>query len=386
MNTRILQTLLFGFIFFVNNAILAQDKRAQYPKLLSKAYFGVNMGYINYPFTNAALEPGYSAQSVKVPHLAARILLFGYRFNKNISAQLSYMRPVNWVQYNNVNGDNRSHSVWMNVGGITVKGQVPLTDKFSVFADAGLAIVTRHGFDINNQPGVTNSNYAGVLLSGGLQYQVNSKWDLLLASGWSPANKKEKQPHTFFISGGFNYNMRPLSDEKVKRNSGTTTGNIFPLNLLQVGYTTNSLGYGVNKFFSEGAVPVFWGGNVEVANGFSLQWAANLSYLKTRKYGEHFVGLSLLPVFRFTFVRTTTADLYFNYVLAGPTFLSRVVQDSINTGKRFTFYDAMGIGVFAGRSRKLNAEIKIAHYSNGNIFPRNPGVKIPLSLNVGVSF
>ncbi|MFI5132231.1 MAG: acyloxyacyl hydrolase [Chitinophagales bacterium] len=46
----------------------------------------------------------------------------------------------------------------------------------------------------------------------------------------------------------------------------------------------------------------------------------------------------------------------------------------------------MGIGVFAGKKRSLNAEIRIAHYSNGNIFPQNNGVMIPLTLAVGYSF
>jgi hypothetical protein len=39
--------------------------------------------------------------------------------------------------------------------------------------------------------------------------------------------------------------------------------------------------------------------------------------------------------------------------------------------------------MFFGKSRNLNAELKIGHYSNGNVFPQNGAIKIPLSLNVG---
>ena len=79
-------------------------------------------------------------------------------------------------------------------------------------------------------------------------------------------------------------------------------------------------------------------------------------------------------------------DFYFNYSLAGPTFISRTTIDDQDTGRRFTFQDFMGAGVFAGRSKHLNAEIRIAHYSNGNLFPQNAGVTIPLGFNLGYAF
>ena len=46
----------------------------------------------------------------------------------------------------------------------------------------------------------------------------------------------------------------------------------------------------------------------------------------------------------------------------------------------------MGIGVFAGKNRHLNASVKINHYSNGNIFTQNAGVKIPLTFSLGYAF
>ena len=48
----------------------AQDKRYQYPAMLSNSFAGVSIGYINYPFSNSQLEPGFQAASVKVPHTA----------------------------------------------------------------------------------------------------------------------------------------------------------------------------------------------------------------------------------------------------------------------------------------------------------------------------
>jgi len=60
--------------------------------------------------------------------------------------------------------------------------------------------------------------------------------------------------------------------------------------------------------------------------------------------------------------------------------------DGKDLGEHFTFIDNMGTGLFFGERRNLNAEIEIGHYSNGDIFPGNEGVKIPLSLNIGFAF
>ena len=401
MKAKILPALILCGVFTTlqNLRIRAQDKRTQYPPLLANSYFGVNIGYINYPFTNSTLEPGYSAESIDIPHVAVRILLLGHQFNKNLSAQISYMRPVNWVKYNNINGDHSFHSVWMNVAGLTLKYMLPLNKQFSVYAEAGLGIITRNGFVINRIPVVKDANYASLLTGAGLQYHLNNKWDLVMNMAWSPAHQKVKQPHTIFFSGGFNFHMNPLPAERVKVNSNS--GFIFPEQLLQIGYTTNGLGYGVNNFLSGGAIPIFWGGSAEIAKGFTLQyqrnvfhsrrvfaldWGAGISYWKSHINRDGFITMSLFPVFRFTAMRSKSTDLYFNYSVAGPTYISKLIIDNENTGSHFTFQDFMGAGIFTGQKRNMNAEIRISHYSNGNIFPDNAGVKIPLTFNLGYTF
>ena len=375
----------------------AQDKRAQYPKILSNAYFGLDIGYINYPFGNEHLKPGFTAGSVHIPQPAVRLTLFGYRFNENISARITYMRPTNWVEYRDINGNKSKHTVWMNFGGLTVKGQTPLIKKFSVYGEAGLGLITRSGFKINDEPVMDDAGYASVLLGAGLQYHLNKKWSLVAATTFSPEHKKHNQPYTLFYTGGFVYNMQPLKEETVKKNSGAY---YFPKQVLQAAYTTNVLGYGVNDAVSEGPVPIFWGGDVVIKNGlainyqrnifhsrkvFSLDWGASLGYWKTRN-NQDFYSVSLYPLLRFTALRTKPLDLYLYYQVAGPTFLSKRYIDSLNTGRRFTFRDFMGMGAFIGKERKLNAEISIGHFSNGNIYPDNPGVKIPLSFTIGYSF
>lgn len=400
MRTKILAHL-FCILFIVMQCpySLAQDKRTQYPNFLSKSYFSVNIGYINYPFSRAQMEPGYTAESIHIPHASVKIILLGYRINKNLSAQITYLRPVNWVQYKNINGDKKRHSVYMNVGGLTLKPHGSLTKKISVYGEAGLAIVTRNGFEINNIPVVKDANFASVLFGGGFQYDLNNKWSLVAGFNYSPESKKVRQPHTIFYSGGFIFNMNPLPAARVEENA--KSGYIFPKNLVQVGYATNALGYGANKFVSEGVIPIFWGGDVEIRKGlflryqrnvfhtrkvFALDVGASFGYWKSRKMGSGFFTFSAFPIFRFTALHTKPADVYLFYSVAGPTYISKVVIDKLETGTKFTFQDLMGIGIFAGKKRNLNAEINIDHYSNGNIFPNNPGLKIPLTFSVGYAF
>jgi hypothetical protein len=160
-------------------------------------------------------------------------------------------------------------------------------------------------------------------------------------------------------------------------------------------------GFGLNRFFNE-TVPIFWGGDVKVKHSMiSLQWERNLFHTKkvfaiglgasyaewrSREAAETFRTLSMYPVLRFTFLRSTPADVYVSFSEAGPTFISRVVIDDLQTGSHFTFQDFMAIGMFVGPRRRLNIEFNLNHYSNGNLMAENAGVMVPLALKVGYGF
>ena len=391
-----LKRLLIFCCLLQSLLLAAQDTRTQYPVGLKNAYFGVNIGYINYPFSMAQLEPGFTADGVSVPHTAVRIVLYGCPINKYLSARITYMRPVNWVQYKNVNGDRQNHSVWMNIAGLTLQGRLPLSKHFSVTGEAGLSVITRNGFEINNVPVVKNANYGTGFFGGALQYHLNPKWDLQLSAVWSPEHAKTRQPHTLFAAAGFQYNLRPLAKETVERNA--KSGYAFPRQMLMASYSSNLLGYGVNDAVSKGPVPIFWGGDAHVEQGFSLSYQRNIFHTrkvfaldwgihtgiwKSRDQQETFFTLSLNPVFRFNAIRGKKTDCFLEYAVAGPSFISKTKVDQVPLGRKFTFHDFMGIGLLTGKDKKLLAGLRIAHYSNGNLFPQNDGVKVPLTLNLG---
>ena len=378
------------------------DNRYQIPKFLQKSYFEITAGYIDYPFSERQLEPGYSLHSVSVRHAAVRLVLLGYKFNDYLSAQVTYMRPVLWVNYkyykqadyNNV----FSRTVWTNVGGLTIKPTLPIGKRFNIYGEAGLSIITRNGFSDNQgNTVVADANFATCIFGVGAMYNVSRKIGTQIIANYSPSDTKHNQPYTSYLGAGIQYRFQPIDDEKIE--NAVKKERIFPKQWLQVGYTTNTAGYGVNNFVA--GLNIFWGGDSEVKRGtfityqrnvfhspkmFALDWGANVSVLQTNKNEEDFFALSLFPVFRLNFLYTKPLDAYFYYIVAGPTYISKTILDGNNTGKKFTFYDAMALGCFLGKQRSINAELRIAHYSNGNIFPANGGVKIPLTLNIGYSF
>jgi hypothetical protein len=377
-----------------------EDQRGRYSRFLSNSYIGVQVGSIGYAFSNAQLQPGFQAQSVKVPHLAGRFVLFGHEFNKYLSGQISEIIPAHGVAYQNVNGTVGNHYLWAdNIAGFTVKARLPLRNRWSLYGEGGLGVVTRNGFTVKQSTALNGANYATFLYGGGLDYRLNEHWNLLTGVTVAPGESAGRQPTTVFFSGGFDYTMRRVPEEPAAEESPDAP--IWPRNFVQFGTITNALGYGVNDFFTKGKVAIFWHGTVEVANGlsvdyqrnifharrfFALDWGASISSWRSRIEGQRFFTASVYPVLRFPLVRTNPAEIYFSYSLAGLALVTRTNIDAQNTGRVFTFQDYMALGTYLGRKRRFTGEVRIGHYSNANLFSRNPGITIPLGFYFGTTF
>ncbi|HVN57005.1 MAG TPA: acyloxyacyl hydrolase [Bacteroidales bacterium] len=395
---------IFSSAFLITSLTASgQRDRAQIPAVFNDSYIEVNVGYINYPFGSSSLEPGYTYRSVNVPHVAVRIIMAGHQFNKYLSAQLSYMRPVLWVKYTYTNGLtslDEKKSLWMNVAGATIKPQLPLSDRFMIYGEGGLGIITRHGIRDNmGNTVVKNTTYAYPLMGGGIKYSINDNWKLMLSLVYSPGNKDHKQPSTSYLSTGFSYMMHTLSDEKVAEKN--KAGYKFPKQMIQAGYANNFPGYGINRTFANEKFPLFWLGDAYVQQGFSISylrnifhgrkifsfdWGTSMGFWKGKNEGEEFITISAFPLFRWTLVHSKPADFYLLYSLAGPTYISTKMLDKQELGGNFTFQDFMGAGFFTGKERKFSVEFHISHFSNGNLYPRNAGVCVPLSMHLGYAF
>ena len=392
--------LCFGAAVSAQTAVNPRDDgRVQYPQGLANSFVTLNVGSINYDFSQEQLEPGHQAGSIAVPHVAARVMLFGHHFGKYVSIQGSYMRPIKYVRYRDVDGTGTTHTVWMHFGTVTAQVRAPVANRVAIFGEGGVALTNRSGFELGDQPGVRDAHFWSPLVGGGVEYRLNQKLDLLVGTAFIPRRDEANNPATMFTSAGIRYTMRPLPPDRVSES--IDSGYPFPENLVQVGYATDAFGFALNNFFNKD-LPIFWGGDVKVKRSIvSLQWERNLFHTKkvfaidlgasfsewrSRATDSAFRTLSLYPVLRFTFLRTKPADVYASFSEAGPTYISRVELDELPTGSHFTFQDFMALGFFIGSDRRLNVELNLNHYSNGNLMSENAGVMVPLALKVGYAF
>jgi hypothetical protein len=362
------------------------------------SYISLRGGWIGYLFSDTQLEPGFQAESIEKPRPAVRLDFFGHHFTKNLAAQVTYMRPAQFVEYNNINGKNGNHPVSNAYAGLTLVWDQPLTDKLSAYLEGGYGLTSRSGIVIDGKVALQPAHYGSALVGGGLAYHWTPAFDVLLGGTYSPGRQAFDQPSTRMYTLGFRYNMRELPASTVAANRDA--GFFFPVNSARIGFSTNLFGYGVNDVFSKWVV-IFWGGHVETLQGLSLEYeravfhtrkvfefdlGASASIWRTNEKSQAFRTLSAYPLARFFFSRTEPADVYFAYSIAGPTYISDYLLDDLNTGATFTFQDMMGVGGYFGKPRKINAEISIKHFSNGNLATSNAGIKIPLTFKVGWVF
>ena len=396
--------LLFTLTIYGQEAI---KSKAQPSNFLSRSYYSINFGGIFYPFSNENLIDGYKTASFSKNYFSGRLLL-GYKILPDLAVQFGTMRPASWFKYNNVNNIGYERSVWINAWSLSLKKNINLNKKISVFAEAGIANVTRVGFSINDDIIYSDAHFASLLYGFGFNYKLNEKWRLNLNGTFLPKSTKENQPSISQVTFGFEYHINKLSKAQVEKHENN--GHFFPKNMLQVSYGTSKIGFGVNRFFGMSlkvgdfesfGIPVFWVGEVKAAHSFSityqrlvfrtekifsLDWGVSITAFQTEETKENVLAFSIFPTMRFYLMRRKGYDMYTNYSLIGPTYLTKGNIDKLYTGPKITYQDTMGLGFFFGKKRSYNAEFRIMHYSNGNIFTNNSGVAVPIQFTFGKTF
>jgi|SRR3990167_904650 len=372
------------------------DPRAQLPKDLDQTYVGASVGYTDIPYSNLDLINGFQANNFNNPDVGLGVFV-GHFFNRYFATQVSLMRPIEWAYANGVTASDDWHSIWVSVFGITMRPTLPLTDHLSLYALAGLGIVSRHGFSIGNTSAIPSTDLITLMTGGGVTYAINSNWHLDFGLQDAIGREGNQQPNILYAFGGFYYLLEP-----VKIKSHYKHDYIFHKNLIQAGsFSTNVFNPDINKYFTIGYLPVFWTGDIQAQNGewlmynrnifhthkiFSLDIGTSIADYDSALNNTSFQTISVFPEIRLWFYRGPLVDWYFNYAVAGPTYITRKTIDNINSGGNFTFQDLMGVGFFLGKNKNLNLDFKIAHYSNGNLLPTNPGIQIPLVVSVGYAF
>ena len=389
---------------------LGQDleiPKTQPSNFLSKTYYNANFGAIFYPFSNDNLPQGYATDTYSKNYFSGRFLL-GYKLNPNLGIQFGPMRAAAWFKYDNVNNIGYDRSVWVNIWSLSLKQNINLSDKWSVFGEFGAANQTRLGFKINDVTIYDNAHFINLIYGFGLNYHINEKWKLSLNTTFLPESQKRNQPSVSQVAVGFEYHINKLDEVKAKQLADNSY--FFPNNIIQFSYGTSRIGFGVNRFFGMSlqvgnfesfGIPIFWVGDVKAANTFSvtyerlalrtektfsLYWGASVTAFNTVNSNDYIFTFSIFPTLRFYLSRRADYDLYASYSIIGPTFITKSNIDNLGTGPNSIFQDKMGIGMFFGEKRKYNFELRIMHYSNGNIFNDNYGVAIPIQFTLGKTF
>lgn len=371
-------------------------ERAQLPPELNQTYMGFGAGYTDIPYSNSDLINGIRATSFKNPSFGLNVFI-GHFFNPYLAAQVSLMRPVKWAYANGIQTPTDKHSIWISLFGVALRPTLPVSERMSLYGLAGVGIVSRHGFSINNTVANPSEDMMSFLTGGGLTYALTPHWHLDLGVEDALARPEKQQPNVFYSFAGFYYIFQTLHLPHYY-----STHYIFHKNLIQVGgLNTDVFNPNINRFFTVGYLPIFWTGDVKAKNGawfmyernifhthkiFSFDLGTSVSTYHSLVNNTSFQAFSVFPAVRFWFLRSPQADLYFTYSVAGPTYLTQSHIDGIYLGGRFSFQDMLGVGAFLGQAKELNLAMTLGHYSNGNLLPNNPGVEVPLVVSVGYAF
>lgn len=403
--------VLFLFFFFISCNFFSQEReknqKTKFTNFLANSYYSINFGGIFYPFSNSNLIEGYSTETFSRNWFSGRFLL-GHKLTKDLSVQFGTMRPAAWFKYDNVNNIGYDRSVWINAWSLSLKKDFKLQEKTTFYTEMGVANLTRFGFSIEDKVIYDDAHYASLIYGLGLQYWLTDKWRLSANGTFLPKSKKHNQPSITQVSFGFEYHLKQVDDKTADEYADNKY--FFPKNIFQVSYGTGAIGFGFNQFFGMSlpvgnfesfGIPIFWVGEVKAQHAFSLtyqrliyrsekifslDWGVSATYFQSRKGQTNVFAFSVFPVLRFYLLRNKGYDLYTNYSIIGPAFISKKDIDGFNSGPKITYQDTMGFGVFFGKQRKYNLELRIMHYSNGNIFTRNDGVAIPLQITFGKTF
>lgn len=387
-------TLIFGLL--IAGRVFADNQAMVFPAVFNNTWIEASIGFDNYGFTNSNLAPGFTAESIDNTNLAARLLL-GHNFNPYLGATLSLMRGFLWTDFNNINNTDVSKSVWNTLLGLTVRPMLPI-QKITLYGDFGMGLTSRHGFDLDGQVVVSNASLLSPIIGGGLTYRLSTHFLLDWNTIYAFPNSSQNQPYTFYSGLGVIY----LFQQSASASSHPINSDFFPKNFLQFSYTSRDIIYiDAAPYFSEGGIPLFYKGQIKFQEGallqyertifhtaqyFSVSWGLSAGRWESQLNHQIFCTLSAYPELKFWFFRSQAADLYMTYSQIGPSYISQVYIDNKNTGKHFTFQDLIGFGAFLGESKRFDVNLKIVHFSNGNIFPNNPGLDVPVMLSLGYAF
>lgn len=116
-----------------------------------------------------------------------------------------------------------------------------------------------------------------------------------------------------------------------------------------------------------------------------LYSGVSMGYLETTTKTEDQIGVvSAYLLARLYLIRSEVFSGYIIYSPAGPSLLSKSTFATTAFSNNFVFQNQFGVGASFGKNADTELFLKLYHYSNGDLFPVNGGIDIPIVL--GLSF
>ena len=140
MLKRVLLVLLLIISFFRVVGQKKENPKTQFTNFLANSYYSLNFGGIFYPFSNDNLIEGYQTETFSRNWFSGRLLL-GHKLSEEVSVQFGTMRPASWFKYDNINNIGYENSVWINAWSLSLKRDFTISDKTSIYAEAGIDIL-----------------------------------------------------------------------------------------------------------------------------------------------------------------------------------------------------------------------------------------------------
>ena len=381
------------------------DARRQVPMMLENSWIYLSTGVSKAFFQTSDFATGYQFNEQRDAIVAMRLSI-GHYFNPYLALSVSLMRGIHSNKFSNAQSvfpltseeATAQYSVTNNLFTLALRPALPLGRGLSMYGEGGLGYISRKGFSINQDGVVNNANFVTGIVGAGVNYELPSGVTLGLDSEYTPPVQSQKQPAIFYVGVGVGYVSRPEGKKVVTASDSYD----FPLNLLQMNYMNQSIFYAeVAKYFTTPYIPIFFNGRIKVGEGleflyernffhtdknFSIEWGVSAAQWQSQGLKQDFYTISLFPELKIWMVRSPRFDFYFEYSLAGPSYLSRVYIDGLDSGSHFTFQDFLGIGALAGSHKHVNINLRIVHFSNGNTLPINTGLAVPVMFGIGYAW
>lgn len=404
MKLKFLVFLLLGLLSFTSlsdtKTKTAQDNtcvgRSCFPDFLKGVTLGLDLGAMNADYTSSDLNP-----RIPITHIDTTVPAFKALLTvpvwKQIDASLSLIKGSP-LKCDVTGGSSQDclRSVALNFG---LRYKIPLHSRLIPYLGAGVGMIIRRNFSIHGFDTIDEGNFFVVPLTAGLQYLFSRHWLVDLNFTYLTPNKSHHVPSTYFAGLGVAYKLLP--SEKIENNIDGTTKKqyYFPLNTVGIGGLNSSIfNFIPNPHIT--APPIYWRGTLTARSGFilwyerniyhsqkyfSFNWGADLANWTTT-LNDNFYTVSLYLNIKVWLVKAEKVDLYLTWTNAGLTYMSKKIINGRDVGGHFTFQDFLGIGALFGEAKAIGVELKFFHYSNGSLFPQNPGIDTPLIVGITYNF